>query len=143
MTPESVFLIANTLILLPWLLLIVAPRWQWTRVLVRSGLFCVAYSLLYLLLIVLFFGQAEGGFSTLEGVAGLFQGKWTLLAAWVHYLVFDLLVGMWEVKDAEARGVPHLWVVPCLFFTFMLGPIGWLLYLLVRALRTKTWALEF
>jgi Domain of unknown function (DUF4281) len=58
---------------------------------------------------------------------------WLLLAGWVHYLCFDLLVGCWEVRDAHGRGVPHLLVMPCLFLTFMFGPAGWLLYQGVRS----------
>jgi hypothetical protein len=54
------------------------------------------------------------------------------LAGWIHYLAFDLLVGIWEVRDSHERGVPHWLVIPCLFFTFMLGPIGFLLYCAVR-----------
>ena len=59
-----------------------------------------------------------------------------LLAGWTHYLVFDMLVGSWEVRDAREHGIPHLLVVPCLFVTFMFGPAGWLLYRGVRATRT-------
>jgi hypothetical protein len=75
---------------------------------------------------------SEGGFSSLPDVALLFQNKWLLLAGWVHYLAFDLLIGAWEVRDARERGVPHLLVLPCLALTFMFGPAGWLLYLLAR-----------
>ena len=58
-----------------------------------------------------------------------------LLAGWIHYLAFDLLIGSWEVRDARELGIPHLFVVPCLFLTFMFGPAGWLLYRGVRASR--------
>ena len=56
-----------------------------------------------------------------------------LLAGWVHYLAFDLFVGSWEVEDARARGVSHWLVLPCLLCTFLAGPAGLGLYLLVRA----------
>ena len=58
---------------------------------------------------------------------------WVLLAGWVHYLCFDLLVGCWEVRDARDRGVPYMLVIPCLVLTFMFGPAGWLLYQGVRS----------
>ena len=50
----------------------------------------------------------------------------------MHYLAFDLFVGSWEVSDARKRGVHHLLVIPCLLATFMAGPAGLVLYLLVR-----------
>ena len=72
------------------------------------------------------------------GVAALFANPWLLLAGWIHYLAFDLLVGTWEARDARERGVHHLALVPCLFLTFMFGPAGWLTYLGVRMLSART-----
>jgi hypothetical protein len=54
------------------------------------------------------------------------------VAGWIHYLIFDLFVGAWEARDARRRGVPHLLLVPCLLATLMIGPVGLLLYVLVR-----------
>jgi len=134
MSPEQVFSIANSAALLAWLLLALAPRKPWARLLagriVPAGL-----ALLYTVVIALTFAGADGGFSSLANVSRLFSQPWLLLAGWVHYLAFDLLIGAWEVRDANRSGVPHLWVVPCLFATFMFGPAGWLLYMGLRALR--------
>jgi hypothetical protein len=68
-------------------------------------------------------------------VTALFTNAWLLLAGWLHYLAFDLLIGTWEVRDAQERGIPHALVVPCLFLTFMFGPAGWLLYVTLRSLH--------
>jgi hypothetical protein len=68
----------------------------------------------------------------------LFDSRWLLLAGWVHYLCFDLLVGTWEVEDARARGIPHLVVVPCLVLTFLFGPAGWLLYKGVASVQFRS-----
>ena len=43
-----------------------------------------------------------------------------------------MAVGAWESRDAQRRGVPHLLLLPCLVATFMLGPLGLLLYAAVR-----------
>ena len=70
----------------------------------------------------------------------MFQSHGVLVAGWIHYLAFDLFIGAWEVRDAQANRVPHLLVVPCLLLTFMLGPAGLLLYLVLRAaLRRRVW----
>ena len=43
-----------------------------------------------------------------------------------------------QVVDAHKRGIPHLYVVPCLLLTFMFGPTGLLAYFLARAVtRSK------
>jgi len=99
---------------------------------VLTGTVPLLLSAAYLVIIVMFFGTAEGSFSSLAGVMQLFTNPWTVLAGWLHYLAFDLFVGAWEVRDAEKHGVPHLLVIPCLFFTFMLGPIGYLMYVAIR-----------
>ena len=93
---------------------------------------CSSSSALYAVLIAIHFAGSKGGFSSLHEVALLFANPWLLLAGWVHYLAFDLLVGSWEVRDARERGVRHIFVVPCLILTFLFGPAGWLLYLGAR-----------
>ena len=134
-SPEHVFSIANAVAAVSWLLLAVVPRRRWVTGIVTAKVVPALFALLYIGLIVSTFGRADGGFSTLAGVAALFTNQWLLLAGWVHYLAFDLVIGTWEVRDAQERGIPHALVVPCLFVTFMFGPAGWLLY---QALR---WAL--
>jgi hypothetical protein len=133
-TAERIFVFANAFALVCWLVLAIAPRRTVTRKLLLSGAVPALLSLAYAVLIVAFFGNAEGGFGSLGDVMKLFTNEWTVLAGWVHYLAFDLLVGIWEVNDAQVKGIPHWLVIPCLFFTFMLGPIGFLIYFVLRIL---------
>jgi len=77
-------------------------------------------------------GEAEGDFFTLAGVQQLFANPWAALAGWLHYLAFDLFIGSWEVRNARRVGIPHWQVIPCLFLTFMLGPVGLLVYFVLR-----------
>ncbi len=62
----------------------------------------------------------------------LFSNRWVLLAGWIHYLCFDLFIGSWQVRDAAANNISHWLVIPCLFLTFMFGPVGLLLYFALR-----------
>ncbi len=133
MNAETIFSVTNLIALIGWILLAVAPRWVWTQKLVISGAVPLILSAVYLVLIVLFFGRSEGGFDSLANVMLLFTNKYNVLAGWIHYLAFDLFVGGWEVKDAQSRGISHWIVVPCLFLTFMLGPIGLVLYYVIRS----------
>lgn len=137
MKAEQIFSIANLIAMISWILLAVAPRWIVTRKIVLSGTIPLLLSAAYLILIAVFFGSSEGGFSSLAGVMKLFTYEWTVLAGWIHYLAFDLLVGIWEVKDAQAKNISHWFVIPCLFFTFMLGPVGFLLYIVLRLFLAK------
>ena len=137
MKAEQIFSIAKLIAMISWILLAVAPRWVLTRKIVLSGAIPLLLSIAYLILIAAFFGSSEGGFGSLAGVMKLFTYEWTVLAGWIHYLAFDLFVGVWEVKDAQAKNISHWFVIPCLFLTFMLGPIGFLLYSILSLILAK------
>jgi hypothetical protein len=129
MSLEKIFELANLAVLPGWILLAVAPRWRWSQ---RYAALLIPLLLGPVYVWLLAANWGPGGFGTLEGVAQLFSNRALLLAGWIHYLVFDLFVGSWETRDALARRIPHIVVVPCLVFTFLLGPAGLLLYLLIR-----------
>ncbi|UOQ65020.1 ABA4-like family protein [Hymenobacter volaticus] len=134
-TPDFLFALANPIAMIGWVLLIVAPRWSLTRRLVLSGALPLLLAVAYVLLIgshYLGASASEGGFSSLQEVAALFRDPWALLAGWVHYLCFDMSIGIWETHDAHKRGIPHLLLVPALVFTFLFGPLGLLLYAIIR-----------
>ena len=137
MKAEQIFSIVNLIAMAGWIFLAVAPRWSWTRKIVLSGNISLLLSIAYLILIIMFFGRAEGGFGSLSDVMKLFTSEWVVLAGWIHYLAFDLFVGSWEVRDAQERGISHWFVIPCLFFTFMFGPVGFLLYQISRIFLSK------
>lgn len=128
MTPEQVFSMTSAVAALSWLLLVLLPGRTWVTRAVAGFAVPALLAGVYVVLIAVHWRNSQGGFSTLATVAQLFANPWLLLAGWVHYLCFDLLIGCWEVRDARERGLPHLLVVPCLLLTFMFGPAGWLLY---------------
>jgi hypothetical protein len=137
---ESAFTIATRTALVGWLLLMVVPSRRWTTELIAPFVIPLALALLYLYLMATGLGKVEGDFNSLAGVRGLFTSDRLLLAGWIHYLAFDLFIGAWEVRDARRIGVPHLVVVPCLFFTFLAGPVGLALYFAMRAsTRRELW----
>ena len=137
MTLAQTFSICSTFAAAGWLLLIVLPRWRVTERLVISGFWSIALSVVYLVLVVRYMPGAEGGFGSLEEVRALFGVEALLLAGWVHYLAFDLLAGEIEMKQAKEAGIPHLLMVPVLLLTFFLGPIGLVVFLIVKSIRLR------
>ena len=136
LTPDFLFSIANPVAVLGWALLVRAPRWRGTRAVVLSGALPGLLAATYAVIIgyqTLAHPAAGGGFGSLAQVAALFGQPWALLAGWVHYLCFDMWTGAWELRDAQRRGVPHALLVPCLLLTFLVGPVGLLLYFGVRS----------
>lgn len=138
MSIDTVFLICNYGVMPFWLLLAVAPGWTWTGRLVHSILIPVVLGSVYLTgFLTAPPAPAGASFGTLEGVMLFFSQPHGVLVGWVHYLVFDLFVGAWMVRDARRRGLHHGLVVPCLALTLMLGPIGLLLYTTIRGIRDR------
>jgi hypothetical protein len=134
---DQLFSSANLFAMAGWILLIVAPRWRWTDRLVVSGFWSLALAVVYLVLIVRFMPGSEGGFGSLREVRAFFSNDALLLAGWVHYLAFDLLVGALEIREARSAGIHHAFMVPILLLTFFLGPIGLLAFFIVRSARER------
>jgi hypothetical protein len=136
-TPEQVFSMVNLIATAAWLALMILPGRRWVTGIVTSSVVPLLFAVVYVGIVVTTFGRTPGGFSTLEGVATLFSNPWVLLAGWIHYLAFDLLIGTWELRDAREHGLSLLLLVPCLVLTFLFGPAGWLLYRAVRLMKSS------
>lgn len=133
MNPDAIFQVANPFVLLGWAALLFSPFWprvaDGVATLLVPGVLAVAY----VALIAAYWGRAEGGgFGTLDEVAALFAQRHVLLAGWLHYLAFDLLIGAMIVRQARALALPFWVVLPCLPLTFLFGPAGYLLFLGLR-----------
>jgi hypothetical protein len=145
MTADSLFRLANSMALAGWLLLAItgfsARASRMISSLITGLLVPALLCGLYTVLIAKHWGGHRGGFNSLSNVMLLFTDRWLVLAGWVHYLAFDLFIGSWQVRDARRNGVPFIAVLPCLVLTFLFGPIGLLLYLIVAgaASRGKAW----
>lgn len=133
---ETTFSIANAIALLGWASLVLSLF----AVRLRPALHGFAglaiptmLGLAYVGLIGVFWSRGEGGFDSLAAVAELFRSPGLLLAGWLHYLAFDLFVGAWIARAGAAAGVNAFWLLPCFALTFLFGPMGFLLFLAVRA----------
>ena len=133
MTPDTLFQIANPLALVGWIALASSPLAPRAAQLVAGTVVPLVLSAGYTAVVLAFWSSADGGFDSLANVARLFESRWMLLAGWVHYLAFDLLVGTWVVRTARQEGLAHLLVLPCLAATFLFGPAGYLLFQGLRA----------
>jgi hypothetical protein len=138
MSPNQIFSMANFVAVCCWLMLAALPSKKWVSSVVAGAAVPAFFAAVYAVIIGMTFPNAEGGFSSLPDVALLFSNPWLLLAGWIHYLAFDLLIGSWEARDARERGISHLLVLPCLILTFLFGPAGWLLYMGIRAVNRRS-----
>ena len=131
----SLFRFSSFLVIPFWLLMILVPRWQWTKRIVHSPLVSAAAAALYAALVLPRLGEIWPAVSrpTLSGVAALLGSPAGATIAWVHFLAFDLFVGRWIYLDSQDRQISAWLMAPVLLLTLMLGPAGFLLYLIVRS----------
>jgi hypothetical protein len=132
MTPETLFTLANSLALAGWVALLLFPHRRGVNWTLCGLALPVGFALAYVAVLAFAMPAAEGGFSSLAGVAALFASPWVLLAGWLHYLAFDLFLGAWMARRATAEALPRwiLWLA--LPPTFLLGPLGLLVFLGLR-----------
>ena len=138
MTTSDVFSIVNVVAMPMWILMIFLPNWKVTRFLVDYKLIPLLLSLVYVHYIAnSMLSGSEMDFGSLESVMQLFTVENAVLAGWVHYLVFDLVVGMWLLDENKTLKIHPIIMAPCLLGTFMFGPFGFLLFMGIRALKMK------
>jgi hypothetical protein len=137
MTPDALFQLTSPLAMLGWLSLALSPLAPRLTQAVSAALVPLLLSLAYAGLVLAFWWEAPGGFSSLAEVQALFTHPQIALAGWVHYLAFDLFVGAWAVRTARAEGIAHWMVLPCLLLTFLFGPAGLLAFTLLRFTLTR------
>ena len=139
---ESIFGWTNSWALLGWIILAFAPQRE--RVLpyvlfLGCGLLAVTYAALIIPLMVGWIddggpvGQPAPDIMTLQGVMALFASPGGTTIGWIHYLAFDLFVGIWIARNADRHGFGRIIQIPILLFTLMAGPIGLLFYLILRS----------
>lgn len=139
---EQIFGAANLLAMISWAVLILGPRREIVmRALFFGPLLVLAVGYVIGLTLVLTNVVPTGGgadFSTIEGVRSIFSSDPGVTIGWVHYLTFDLFVGLWIARNADAYGLDtlkgRLVQAPVLFFTFAAGPFGLALYIAIRAI---------
>jgi hypothetical protein len=130
------------LVLVTWALLLFFPKWEWTPTLTLVA--PLLHSLLYAggIFSLLLFPEDKDApaidFTSLEGVVTAFTDPNVVFVGWVHYIVFDALVGRMIVLDSLQRNASYRFhifaMIPSLLFCLLLGPVGFLLYMVLRTI---------
>lgn len=134
---DQIFSAVNLVALIAWVALIVLPRWPalLSAVLYLGvGLLCLVYvvGLGSVLSGLVPAGDGGADFTSIEGVRAIFASDAGVTIGWTHYLAFDLFVGLWIARDGDAKGISRFIQAPILLATFLAGPAGLLLWLILR-----------
>ncbi len=131
---NAIFSVASTAAMVGWLILMFLPRRFSLIFAIPQFIIPFGLALIYAgLILPTLFTIEGGGFGSLQEVRVLFAHDATLIAGWLHYLAFDLFIGAWIALRADAIGLPRLIQAPILLATFMLGPVGLAIFLVIRA----------
>lgn len=135
---DAWFSMVNLLAMIAWVCLIALPRWPalLSGVLYLGvGLLCLIYAAGLIGVVTGLIPNPDGGgadFFSIEGVRAIFGSDAGVTIGWTHYLAFDLFVGLWIARDADAKDVSRLVQAPILIATLMAGPLGLLVWLALR-----------
>jgi hypothetical protein len=141
---NEIFQLSNLLVMPWWALMIIAPRWHYTTRIMASSLIFVPIALVYSVLVLPNFVALlpELANPQLEGIRTLLSTPNGATVAWIHFLAFDLFVGRWIYRDSHTLALPRWIQSTCLLATFMAGPFGWLLYIVIRRIKTGAFTLS-
>ena len=148
MSWPALFGLTNLVAVAGWLAVLLLPRRPAAHSLVLFGAvgsLCLAYAAMIgaLLLGGADPGRVAGAAApdladySISGLRVLFMSDAGLVIGWTHYLAFDLFVGLWIARDADAKGVGRSVQLPFLLLTFLAGPLGLLAWLVVREGRSR------
>jgi hypothetical protein len=133
---SNLYKLINVIAAFGWGILIFLPRWNYTDIVIKNGI-VVGLSMFYIYLIFIRKDikneeYPKGNFTSLEGILNLFKNPRNLLSGWVHYLAFDLMLGIYIKSQANEIGMSHFLQIPCFILTFLLGPVGYLLFIVLQ-----------
>jgi hypothetical protein len=133
---SNLYKLVNVVAAIGWVILIFLPNWNLADSAIKYGI-VVGLSVFYIY--ILFIRKdiknevyPKGNFTSLEGVINLFKNPRNLLAGWVHYLAFDLMLGIYIKTQANEIGMSHFLQIPCFILAFMMGPVGYLLFVILQ-----------
>ena len=67
----------------------------------------------------------------------LFSDKSFLMMFWIHFISINLFTGGWIVKDSQKFSINKIILIVPLLITYLVGPVGLLIYWLIRIFHAK------
>ena len=142
-TVEMVYLWLNIGILPFWFTLIIFPQSRISRVFITSVFPIFVLSLVYIYLLYIAhldnydFFQNFKLYLGLSEVLNLFENQNFLILFWTHFLAINLFCGGWIVNDSQMFGMNKFLVSFPLIITYLIGPIGIVIYWIIRIFYAK------
>ena len=142
-TIETLYMWINLGVLPFWFILIVFPQSHLSRIFVTSIFPFLILSGVYIFILYksyLIGYDFDGNFSLYVGLSELsrlFEDHLYIMIFWTHFIAINLFIGGWIVKDSQKFSINKVLMAVPLIVTYLIGPLGLLLYWIIRIFYAK------
>ena len=75
---------------------------------------------------------------SISNLSNLFSNNLFLILFWIHFVSINLFIGGWIVRDSQKLLINKILVAFPLIITYLIGPLGILIYWLIRIFHAKS-----
>ena len=142
-TIETLYMWINLGILPFWFILIIFPQSHLSRIFVTSIFPFFILSGVYIFILYKSYLTGydfDGNFTLYLGLSELsrlFEDHLYIMIFWTHFIAINLFIGGWIVKDSQKFSINKVLMAVPLIMTYLVGPIGLILYWIIRIFYAK------
>ena len=143
LTFNNMYLWTNFGLLPFWLMLIIIPNSKITQIFINSVILPLILSTAYVYVIYQSVLLDESIFDifklylSLDNLYTVFATESFLLVFWLHFLTLNLFLGSWVSRDGVKHNISRSLVFFPLILIYFTGPLGLVLYWLIRIFYAK------
>ena len=143
-TIEILYFWINLGVLPFWLILIFFPQSNLSRYFVTSIFPILLLSIAYIFMIYKSYLSSYEFLTNFDlylnisNLSNLFSNETFLILFWIHFISINLFTGGWIVKDSQKFGINKIILFLPLIITYLIGPLGLLIYWLMRIFYAKS-----
>ena len=143
LTFENIYLWVNFGLLPFWIMLIIIPKSKFTQFFINSIILPLILSTAYIYVIYQAVLLDEPIFNVLIAYLSLdnlytaLANESFLLVFWLHFLAVNLFLGTWISRDGVKYNMPRGLVFFPLILVYFTGPLGLVLYWIIRVFYAK------
>ena len=143
LTFENIYLWINFGILPFWLMLIIIPNSKFTQFFVNSIILPLILTTIYVYIIyqaILLdepISEIIKIYLSLDNLYTIFATESFLLVFWLHFLTLNLFLGSWISRDGVKYNMSRGLVSVPLILVYFTGPLGLVLYWIIRVFYAK------
>ena len=148
LTLENIYLWTNFGVLPFWFLLVIIPNSKITQLFVNSIILPLILAITYVYVFYLAILLDEPIFDvlklylSLDNLYTIFATENFLLDFWIHFLALNLFLGSWVSRDGIKYNIPRKLVAIPLITVYFTGPLGLVLYWMLRVFYAKKLSLH-